>query len=100
MSAEALATLYMEMDDDDAVRRSVVGGDYGGADLDAGEQILIRQAAGEELPEVLGFAAQVSMPSRFAAIDYIGKNLSSPQAQGSWLAFFDQRQLAHIAPGQ
>jgi hypothetical protein len=99
MSAEALATLYIEMDGDDAVRNAVAGGDFRGADLDLAEQDLIRSAAAEDLPEVIPFSSQLSMPSRHAAISYIGKNIAAPQAQAQWLSFFDQRQLAHIAPG-
>jgi len=48
---------------------------------------------------VVAFSYQVALPARHAAIDYVGKNISSPTTQASWLSFFDQRQLAHIAPG-
>lgn len=99
MSAEALAALYIQMDDDEAVRRSLAAGDFAGADLDDTEQALLRAAASEELPEVIPFSSKLILPARFAAIDHIGKHLSSPTSQASWLANFDQRQLSHIAPG-
>lgn len=100
MSAEAMATLYLELDDDDARRRSIAAGDFGDADLDDAERDMIRRAAAEELPEVIPFSADLVMPNRFAALDYIGKNLTSPVAEASWLAQFNSRQLAHIAPGK
>jgi hypothetical protein len=99
MSAEAVATLYMQLDGDEDARRRIAAGELGDVDLDDAERAIIQAAAAEELPEVILFAATVPLPNRYAAIDYIGKNLSSPGAQAQWLGFFDQRQLAHIAPG-
>jgi hypothetical protein len=89
----------MELDTDDEARSRIAAGELGDAELDDAERAMIRAAAAEELPEVVLFANTVQLPNRYAAINYVGKNLSSPQAQASWLTFFDQRQLAHIAPG-
>ena len=100
MSAENVATLYMQLDDDEQARSAIAGGDFGSLELTAAEAELIRAAASEQLPEVIGFGNTLLLPARHAAIDYVGKNLTAPGAQAGWLTFFDERQLAHIAPGQ
>ena len=99
MSAESVATLYMQLDDDEEARVAIAGGDFGSLELTEPEAELIRAAAAEQLPEVIGFGNTLLLPARHAAIDYVGKNLTSPGAQAGWVSFFDQRELAHIAPG-
>jgi hypothetical protein len=95
VGAERVALLYMAMDDDDAVRRRLLAGEYSdeeAAELSAYERKLLTDAATEDLPDVTGYDAggpKVSFwaPYRHITLNYVGLNLTDPSLQASFLDF-------------
>jgi hypothetical protein len=94
MAAEDVARIYMRIDDEDDLRRSVAAGDFsdvGGAELDDYERRLLADAATEEMPDVAGFALEpgqqvgVWAPYHYVATQYITRNLSEPGVQAAFL---------------
>jgi hypothetical protein len=102
MAAETVARLYIDMDGDEALRRLLAAGSFPASRgaLTPDERALVRAAAAEELPDVVGFEASdepIELPGRFAAIEHINKNLTSPAAEAEWQDFFEQHRLERIA---
>lgn len=100
MAAERVAVLYMAMDDDDAVRRRLLAGEFTSeeaAELSDYERRLLTDAATEDLPDVTGYVAggpkvEFWAPYRHITINYVGLHVNDPSVQASFLDFQNSSQ--------
>jgi hypothetical protein len=96
MAAEDVARIYMVLDENDSIRNAIASGDFSTVDasrLDDYERRLLTDAAGEELPDVTGFAFQpgerltVWAPYRHITINYATTRMTSPAMQAEFLNY-------------